>query len=93
MTLLAEDLLLLLLDDVTGKPVVDDVRLDRALSGAVLLELALHERIAPAERGEQVRKGRFAVRNSTPMGDTLLDATLSRLAERPVRPAQAGAWC
>jgi hypothetical protein len=33
MTLIAEDLLLLLLDDESGKPVLDDTRLSRVLVG------------------------------------------------------------
>ncbi|MGV9638061.1 GOLPH3/VPS74 family protein [Nocardia rhamnosiphila] len=41
MTLLAEDLLWLLLDDATGRPVVDRVDIAPVLAGAVLTELAL----------------------------------------------------
>jgi hypothetical protein len=36
MTLIAEDLLLLLLDDESGKAVLDDTRLSRVLAGAAL---------------------------------------------------------
>jgi hypothetical protein len=35
MTLIAEDLLLLLLDDECGKLVLDDTRLSRVLAGAL----------------------------------------------------------
>jgi Golgi phosphoprotein 3 (GPP34) len=48
MTLLAEDVLLLLLDDASGKPIVDGTKLDRVLAGALLLELALAGRVTPA---------------------------------------------
>jgi len=88
--LIAEDLLLLLLDDSTGKAMVDSTALDRVLAGAVLLELALDHRIAPAGEGESIKKGRLAVRNADPTRDELLDRVLSRLAEdRPRKPEGA----
>jgi hypothetical protein len=57
--LLAEELLLLALDDRTGKVVVSE--LDKGLAGAVLIELALTERVRVAEKGEPVRAGRLVV--------------------------------
>jgi hypothetical protein len=45
MTILADDLLLVLLDPVSGKPRTDGTRLDYGLAGALLLELALNERV------------------------------------------------
>jgi hypothetical protein len=45
MTTLADDLLLVLLDPVSGKPRTDGTRLDYGLAGALLLELALDERV------------------------------------------------
>jgi hypothetical protein len=78
MTLIAEDLLLLLLDDESGKAVLDDTRLSRVLAGALLVELALDERISPATegnatKGNATKGGRVVVRNSQPSGDQLLD--------------------
>src|ERR1044072_3996078 len=57
--LLAEELLLLGLDDHTGKVVVSE--LDKGLAGAGLIELALTERVRVAEKGEAGRAGRAVV--------------------------------
>lgn len=90
MTLLAEDILLLLLDDASGKPPVDGTRLDRVLAGGLLLELALAGRVTPAAEGAEAKPGRLVVRDGAPTGDELLDRTLHRLAEgRAVKPARA----
>ena len=43
--LIAEDLLLLLYDDQTGKPVTGSPGLDYALAGAVLIELTLNRKL------------------------------------------------
>lgn len=89
MTLIAEDLLLLLLNDETGKFLVDSTRLDRVLAGGLLVELALAGRVTPAAEGEAVKKGRLVARDGAPTGDELLDRTLSRLAAKPVKPERA----
>jgi hypothetical protein len=90
MTLIAEDLLLLLLDDESGKPVLDDTRLSRVLAGALLIELALDQRISPATEGDATKGGRLVVRNSQPGGDSVLDRALSTLnASKPMKPARA----
>lgn len=90
MTLIAEDLLLLLLKDDSGRPMVDSTRLDRVLAGGLLLELALAGQVTPAAEGESVKKGRLTVRDAAPTGDELLDRTLRRLADgKPVKPEKA----
>lgn len=90
MTLIAEDLLLLLIDDVSGRLRLDRTRLDRVLAGAVLIELALAERISPAMPGEPARAGTLVVRAAGPTGDVVLDAALSRLGSAtPTKPARA----
>ncbi|HVE18707.1 MAG TPA: GPP34 family phosphoprotein [Ilumatobacteraceae bacterium] len=90
MTLIAEDLLLLLLDDESGKPVLDDTRLSRVLAGALLMDLALDERISPATEGNATKGGRLVVRNSQPSGDQLLDRAVSTLnASKPMKPVRA----
>lgn len=76
--LVAEDLLLLLLNDVTGKPLIDTTRLDLALSGAVMLELATLGRVDVTGPGEPVKAGRLVVRDPTPTGDPILDEALRR---------------
>lgn len=88
MTLIAEDLLLLLLDDESGTPLVDGTKLPRVLAGAVLLELALDGYVTPAEAGEDVKKGRLAVRLDGTPDDPILARTLDviRDAGRPMKP-------
>ena len=51
--LIAEEYLLLALDDETGKPRIGSDRLEPALGGALLAELALRERVGvtPQEAG------------------------------------------
>ncbi|KAA0021185.1 GOLPH3/VPS74 family protein [Antrihabitans cavernicola] len=60
MTLIAEDLMLLMLDD-NGRTVVDRTKLPRGLAGAVLLELAIPGAIRVSEKGESVKAGRLVV--------------------------------
>lgn len=81
--LLAEDLLLLLLDDSTGRPVTDGTRLDNAIAGAVLLELALQGRVDIAGTNQaKVKKGRLVCRDPSPTGDPVLDDALARLVDK-----------
>ncbi|MDT2010160.1 GPP34 family phosphoprotein [Rhodococcus opacus] len=87
MTLLAEDLLLLLLDDASGKPVVDGTRMSRVLAGAVLLELALDDVVTPAEPGEDVKKGRLVVREGSMPQDPLLARAVDLIGtSKPMKP-------
>ncbi|HEY7272523.1 MAG TPA: GPP34 family phosphoprotein [Actinoplanes sp.] len=69
---LAEEFTLLAYAD-EGTPVTDATRLDQGLGGAVLLELALAERL-------DIRNGKVAVRNPAPTGDSLTDDALARIA-------------
>jgi hypothetical protein len=80
--LIAEDLLLLLYDDQTGKPTVGSPQVDYSLAGAVLLELTLLGRIDIAGQGENVKVGRLVVRNPTPTGDPVLDSRLAIVADK-----------
>lgn len=90
MPLLAEDLLLLLLDDESGKPIVDGIRLPRVLAGAVLLELALAGTVTPDVDGSVVRKGRLVVRPDPAPDDPVLADATRRLADaKPMKPASA----
>ena len=90
MTLIAEDLLLLLLDDGTGRPLVDTIRLDRVLAGALLLELALAERVGPPPPGQRFGRARIAIIDARATGDPLLDEAISRLdPDRPPGAARA----
>ncbi|MFC4062976.1 GPP34 family phosphoprotein [Planomonospora corallina] len=73
MTTIAEEVLLLAHEESTGKPLVNSTQLDPALGGALLAELAITGRIDLA--GKKV-----VVRDTTPLGDEELDATLARIA-------------
>jgi hypothetical protein len=85
--ILAEDLLLLLLNDMSGKALTDKTRLDLALAGAVLLDLTTLGRVDVAADGEQVKAGRLVVRDVSTTGDDVLDEGLRRIeASRPKKP-------
>jgi hypothetical protein len=77
---IADDLLLLLLDDDTGKPRVDGTRLDYALAGAVLLELAMDGRVDVVPGGW--RRTFVVVTNSRTVEDEVLDGALNQVGER-----------
>jgi hypothetical protein len=79
---LAEEIVLLALDDETGRPVGrSGMAPDRALAGALLMELALAGRV-------DTDRDHLMVVDSTPTGDAPLDAALARLTA-PGAPADA----
>ena len=78
MTTITEDLVLLLLDPRTGRAVVDGTSLDRAIGGALLLDLATRGRLVADGAGA---KARLSVPDAAaPTGDALLDDAAARLA-------------
>lgn len=77
--LIAEDLLLLLTDDDTGKLAASSTLVDIALGGALLVELTLIERVDVAGPDERVPQGRLVVRDAGPTGDEVLDEALARV--------------
>lgn len=79
--LIAEEYLLLALDEQTGKLRVGSERLEPALGGALLVELALRERVGvtPHEAG-WTKRGRVTITSLTPTDDPELDAALQKLA-------------
>jgi hypothetical protein len=79
--LLAEELLLLLIDDRTGAPAVDGASLDLALGGALLLELSLLENLelGVAEKADRKRLVRGAGAEPT---HPLLAEALARSVDR-----------
>ncbi|MEV4625741.1 GPP34 family phosphoprotein [Micromonospora sp. NPDC049523] len=85
MPALAEDLMQLLLDDDTGRSIVDHTRLDLAIAGAVLLELVQVGRVSPAGPDDDAKPGYTVVRDASPTGDPVLDEALSRLVHRPLK--------
>lgn len=73
--LLAEDMLLLLTDDDSGRLVVSGEQVDVALGGARLIELTLLGRVDVTGEGEG-RKGRLVVRDRARLDDPVLDDAL-----------------
>jgi hypothetical protein len=74
---MAEEILLLLLDDETGKPVgLPGPAGDLALAGAILMELALAGRL-------DSDLDRLHLAGAAPTGDALLDSVLARIAAEP----------
>ena len=82
-----DDVTLLLLNPETGRPLTDATRLRAVLPGAVLLDLALRERLESEPSrwgGEKVH-----VRDASPTGDVVLDEALRRLGDRPTAARSA----
>ena len=75
--LMAEEVLLLLVNDRTGRFLVDSTRLDNVLAGAVLVELVTTERVGFPPAGGGVKRGRMVVVDPTPLGDPVLDGALA----------------
>jgi len=78
--LIAEDLLLLLYDDESGKPIAGSPGLDYALAGAVLVELALIGKVDITSPGGATRPGRLQILDDRPTGDPVLDDRLAFVA-------------
>ncbi|MEV6893349.1 MULTISPECIES: GOLPH3/VPS74 family protein [Kribbella] len=78
--LIAEDLLLLLYDDQTGKPITGAPGLDFSLAGAVLIELTLQQKLDITTEG---KAGRLRVLDGAPTGDPILDERLSYVIDKP----------
>ena len=80
--LIAEEFLLLSLDNESGKPMLGKDRLGPALGGALVAELALMERIGvtPHDAGWS-KRGRITITNLTPTDDPELDEAMRKLAE------------
>lgn len=87
--LLAEDLLLLLTDDDTGKLAAPSTEVDVALGGALLVELTLMWRVDIAGSDERVRRGRLVVRDPNPTGDGLLDEALTIVGQKEGKKPQS----
>lgn len=89
MARIAEDLLLLLLDNASARPGLDRVRCERVLTAAVLLDLAHACRIRPAVDSESVEVGRLIVLSGPSLDDPVLAPALELLLRRPITPAAA----
>lgn len=83
--MLAEDLVLLLLDPGSGRAVVDSTSLDRAIGGALLLDLATRGRVTADGDGARATLSRV---DANPTGEALLDIALARI-DKPLRAQRA----
>jgi hypothetical protein len=86
--LIAEDLLLLLTADDTGRLSADSTNTNMALGGALLAELALTQRVDIAGPDERVREGRLVVRDASPTGDDVLDDALATIGHEEGKKPQ-----
>jgi len=80
--LLAEDLLLLVTDDASGKLSMPGAEVDAGLGGANMLELTLRNKVDVTGEQDQGRRGRIIVRDPSPVGDEVLDTALQILIAR-----------
>ena len=85
--LLAEDLLLLVTNDATGRLSVSGEVVDAGLGGANLVELTLRGQVDVSGEQDQDRRGRIIVRDPSLPGDEVLDAALRIPAARQGRKA------
>ncbi len=89
MAQIAEDLLLLLLDNASAQPGLDRKRRQRVLSAAVLLDLAWACRLRPAVDGDSVEPGRLVALTGTAALDPVTGPALDLLSRRALRPGTA----
>ncbi|KAA0110170.1 GPP34 family phosphoprotein [Mycolicibacterium sp. P1-5] len=89
MARIAEDLLLLLLDNGAAQPGVEPSILQRLLAAAVLLDLAYDCRVRPALPGEPVPSDHLIALAGPPPLDPVVRPALTLLQEAPVTPAAA----
>jgi len=74
--LLAEDLLLLVTDDASGRLSAPADRVAAGLGGANLVELTLRNKVDLTGEHDPGRPGRIIVRDPSPPGDAILDTAL-----------------
>ncbi len=89
MARIAEQLLLLLLDNASSQPKLEPAPRERALSAAVLLDLAYACRVRPTMDTEPVGAGRLVVLDGSGPVDPVALLALQLLLRRPLTPATA----
>jgi len=87
--LLAEDLLLLVTDDASGRLSAPAEQVDAGLGGANLVELTLQNKVDLSGEQDPGKRGRIIVRDPSPAGDAVLDAALEILVARQGRRPSA----
>lgn len=89
MARIAENLLLLLLDNAAARPALDDARRQRVLAGALLLDLAHTCHIRLADAGDPVPEGRLMVLRESGPADSALEPACELLSRKPITTSQA----
>ena len=89
MALIAEELLLLLLDNESAQPLLDRSRRGRLLAAALLLDLAHDCRARPALPGEPVPPGYLIALAGPPALNPALRPALALLEQGPLTPDAA----
>lgn len=84
--MLAEHVLMLLYHPETGRPLVSSDKVDLAVGGALLVELAERQRIELTDPHRVTKNRTVVVVDPTPTGDDVLDEALRRIsAQRSTR--------
>jgi hypothetical protein len=89
MAQIAEELLLLLLDNASAQPALERRRRERVLAAAVLLDLAYACRIRPAMAEDAVEPGRLIALSAPGAMDPVSESAFALLQRRPLRPVTA----
>lgn len=89
MARIAEELLLLLLDNASGQPGMNRVELRRMLAGAVLLDLAYACRVRPAAPQDAIPIGHLVVLAGPPPVDPVVRPALALLERAPIAAGAA----
>ncbi len=89
--LLAEDLLLPVTDDASGRWSAPAAQVDAGLGGANLVEITLRNKVGLTGEQDQGKPGQIIVRDPSPAGDAVLDAALEILiAHQGKKPSMSG---
>ncbi|MFI5510572.1 GPP34 family phosphoprotein [Mycobacterium sp. NPDC051804] len=89
MAQIAEDLLLLLLDNASAQPGLEQHRRERVLAAAVLLDLAYACRVRPSMAADEVEPGRLVALSAPGMMDPISESAFQMLQRRPMRSVTA----
>lgn len=89
MARIAEDLLLLLLDNPEAQPPLDRSRLGRALAGGLILDLAYDCRVRPALPEDAVPEGHLVALAGPVPADPAVRPALDLLRHQPLTPEAA----
>jgi len=89
MAQIAEDLLLLLLDNASAQPGLEQHRRERVLAAAVLLDLAYACRVRPSMAADGLEPGRLIALSAPGMMDPISESAFQMLQRRPLRSVTA----